>query len=86
MDISQLLDLAKEKSGSYTAIAEAIGKPRSRLSEFKNGRCKANASEVAAIALIAEVPVWKAIAEIESKNHPALAGVWKRLEENRVNR
>lgn len=86
MDISELIDLAKAKTGSYGAIANAIGKPQARISDMKRGERKANASEVAAMALIAGLPVFETIADIECQQHPDLAGVWKRLQESRVNR
>lgn len=86
MDLQDLLEAAKKKTGTYGALAAKINRHQNRFAEWKKGVGKPDASEIAAIALEAQLPVFETVAEIESKLNPEYANVWKLALETRVNR
>ncbi len=76
MDVHQLIDVAKKSAGSYGAVAEKLHKHQSRISEWKKGIGRPDASDIAAMALIAELPVLETVAAVEKTLRPDLAEVW----------
>jgi len=86
MDLVTLLEVARQKTGTYGALAAKINRHQNRFAEWKKGIGKPDASEIAAIALEAQLPVFETVAEVESKLHPEYANVWKLALESRVNR
>jgi transcriptional regulator with XRE-family HTH domain len=78
MDIVELIERAKEAAGSQLAVAEKIGRPHSRISEWKAGRRKPDAADIMLLAETAELPPLETLAEIECQLDEERASVWKR--------
>ncbi|WP_145956423.1 helix-turn-helix domain-containing protein [Burkholderia pseudomallei] len=77
MNISQLIDAAREKVGSSATLAEGLGMHPNRLTDWKAGRRKPEASEIAYLAEQAELPVLETVAEIEGQLNGRYAHIWK---------
>lgn len=78
MNISELIDAAKKGKGSLGAVAEGLGMHQSRLSDWRAGRRKPEASEIAYLADAAGLPIVSTLADIEAQLHPEYAGLWKK--------
>lgn len=78
MDIKTLIDQAKQQKGSINAVAEEMGINPCRLSDWKAGRRKPEAGEVAVLADMARLQVLETVAEIETQLRPAYARVWRK--------
>jgi len=65
MNLNDLITLAADQTGSLKELAAEMGKHQNRLSEWKRGAAKPDASEIAFLAERAGVPVLKTVAEIE---------------------
>jgi len=78
MTIGELLDAAKRKQGSLGAVADRLGFHQSRLSEWRAGKRKPNASEILILAELAEVPPLETLAKIEQELDAKNASVWAR--------
>jgi transcriptional regulator with XRE-family HTH domain len=80
MLISTLLDVAKMRSGkTYGQFADELGVDRTRLSEWKSGKGRPSASEVAYFALEAGLDVLDTISAIEEEKKPTCARIWRRV-------
>jgi hypothetical protein len=78
MTISELLDAAKRKQGSLGAVAQRFGFEQSRLSAWRNGARKPNATEIMMLAEMAELPPFETLAQIEQELDEKHASVWAR--------
>lgn len=78
MTVAELLDAAKRKVGTYAEVAKRLGLAPARVSEWRKGLFKPDASQVAQIAEMADLPIFETVAEIETEAHPEAAQVWKR--------
>ena len=79
MDIAELLDAAKRKKKTLGAVAEGLGVHQTRLSEWRKGVYKPNATTIAQIAEMAELPIFETVAQVEaSLDHSKAAAVWER--------
>jgi len=78
MDLPELLDAAKRRKGSLKDIAADLGMHPNRLSDWRAGRLKPSASEIAYLAECAGLPVLETVADIESQLDSQHAGIWKR--------
>ncbi len=78
MDIVELIERAKKAAGSQLAVAEKIGRPHSRISEWKAGRRKPDAADIMLLAETAELPPLETLAEIECQLDGERASVWER--------
>lgn len=78
MDIKTLIDSAKARRGSLGAIATEMGMDQCRLSDWKAGRRKPEASEIAYLADLAGLHVLETVAEIEAQLRPGYAHLWKK--------
>lgn len=76
MTLSELIDEAAEKMGEQKQLAAAMGKHPSRLSEWKKGKTKPDAHEIAFMAKIAGRPVLSTVAEIKAQLDERYASVW----------
>ena len=87
MNISELVQAAQKAVGSNEPIAEGMGVHINRLSDWKAGRRRPEASEIAYLAEIAGYPVLETVAEIESQLSGKHSNVWlKALEDWRARR
>lgn len=78
MNISSLIELAKDAAGSYGELAERIGRPASRISDWKAGRRKPDAADIMLLAEVAGRPVFETLAEIEMELDTERSSVWQR--------
>ncbi|MFC0398602.1 helix-turn-helix domain-containing protein [Paraburkholderia rhizosphaerae] len=78
MDLPALLDAAKRGKGSLKEIATELGIHPNRLSDWRAGRLKPNASEVAYLAECANLPILETVADIESQLDSQHASIWKK--------
>ncbi len=78
MDLPELLDAAKRRKGSLKDIAAELGMHPNRLSDWRAGRLKPSASEIAYLAECAGLPILETVADIESQLDSQHAGIWKR--------
>lgn len=79
MDIKFLIDTAKEKSGmTLGAMADEMHISQVRISEWKKGKYRPSASDIAYLAEKARFSVLETLAELEAQQRPELAAVWQR--------
>lgn len=78
MNVAELLDAAKRKTGTYAEVAKRLGIAPARVSEWRKGVFKPDASQVAQIAEMAGLPIFETVAEIETAAHPEAAEVWSK--------
>ncbi|WP_175953600.1 helix-turn-helix transcriptional regulator [Burkholderia sp. BCC0405] len=78
MNISDLIEQARSSTGSLGALAEVIGKPQSRISEWKKGTGKPSATDIMLMAEVAGLPPLETLAEVESQLDADRASVWQR--------
>lgn len=78
MDIAELIERAKDATGSQLAVAEKIGRPHSRISDWKAGRRKPDAADIMLLAEVAGVPVFETLAEVEMELDTERSSVWQR--------
>lgn len=78
MNISDLIEQARSSAGSLGAVAEVIGKPQSRISEWKKGSGKPSATDIMLMAEMAGLPTLETLAEVESQLDADRASVWQR--------
>lgn len=77
MQIDELLDAAKRKKGSLKEIAEGIDISQARLSDWRAGRRKPDANEIAYLADCAGLPIFETVAEIESQLDSRFSAIWQ---------
>lgn len=79
MNIKELIDAASETTGkSQKEFAQELGIQPTRLSEWKSGKCKPDANEIAFFAEKAGLSVMATVAELEAELNPRYASLWKR--------
>lgn len=78
MDIKQLIDEAVKAKGSRANLAAGLNQDPQRLTDWKAGRRKPEASEIAYLADAAGLRVLETVAEIETQLRPAYAQVWRK--------
>ena len=78
MDIAELLDAARRKQGSFGTVATMLGIRQSALSNWRAGRNKPSATEIALLAEMAEIPVLETLAQVERELNADRRSVWDR--------
>lgn len=76
MDISELLDAAKRKQRTLGAVASQLGLHQTRLSEWRNGKFKPSATQIAQLAEMADLPIFETVAQVECALEGENARVW----------
>ena len=76
MNVVELLDAAKTKTGSLSEVAKRLGKNSGRISEWRSGKTKPDSSEVAYLADMAGLPILETVAEVEREIRPQYADIW----------
>lgn len=76
MNVVQLINEAGSKAGSLGELAKRMGKHPARISEWKSGKAKPDASEIAYMAKVAGLPVLITLAFVEKDLHPETAELW----------
>lgn len=77
MNLNDLITLAADRTGSLKELAAEMGKHQNRLSEWKRGAAKPDASEIAFLAERAGVPVLQKVAEIKQQLDSKYASIWR---------
>lgn len=77
MKVNDLIDLAGAKVGSLGQLAQTMHKHPARLSEWKSGKRKPDAAEIAYMAKAAGLPVLITVAMIEAELHPETRELWE---------
>lgn len=78
MNLVELIDAARKKKGSLGAVAEGLGVHQARISYWKSGKYKPDASTIAYLAECAELPVLETVAEIEAQLDPRFESTWRK--------
>lgn len=79
MDIAELLDAAKRKKKTLGGVAEGLGVHQNRLSEWRKGTHKPDATTIAQLAEIAGLPIFETVAQVEASLYNGEAAkVWER--------
>ncbi|MFL9870406.1 helix-turn-helix domain-containing protein [Paraburkholderia megapolitana] len=78
MDVQELMDAAKRKCGTLGAVAKAMDVNPNRLSEWRKGLYKPNATQIAQLAELAGLPIFQTVAEVECALEGDNARVWAR--------
>ena len=77
--VTSLIDAAKEKSGqSLGDLARELDRSQGRISEWRTGKTKPDANEIAFFADKAGLPVIETVAELEAELYPRYAYLWKK--------
>ena len=77
MNIQELIAKAAKQTGSMKALAEKLNKNPGRITEWNQGKRKPDACEIAKIAQICKIPIFKTIAEIELNLFPETKEIWE---------
>lgn len=78
MNVGQLIDAAKVKTGTLGKLAEQLNKHQNRLTEWKKGERKPSPADVAAMAQIAGLPVLITLAMVEADLEPETRPLWEK--------
>ncbi|MEK8084892.1 transcriptional regulator [Aquabacterium sp. A3] len=77
MTLTELIEQAAARAGSHGELAKLLDRHQTRLSEWKKGKQKPDAHEVAFMAELAGLPVLETVAEIEAQLDERYAAVWR---------
>jgi transcriptional regulator with XRE-family HTH domain len=77
MNLEILIDSAAKKHGSLGELALSLGKNQSRLSEWKKGKQKPDANEIAYLAECAGLPVFETVGEIQMQLDNRFTTIWQ---------
>lgn len=76
-NLTELITKAGDEAGSLKQLAALMGKNQNRISEWRTGKAKPDAHEIAFMAEVAKLPVLQTVAEIESQLDSRYADVWR---------
>lgn len=79
MNIRELLEAAKTRKGSYGVIAELLGMHQNRISEWKKGTRKPDASEIMRLAELADLEPIGTLLEVEAGLDDRFGNIWQRV-------
>lgn len=77
MNVVELIDRAGMAAGSLGVLANRMHKHPARISEWKSGKRKPDAAEIAYMARVAGLPVLITVAMVEAELHPETAELWE---------
>ena len=77
MTLFELIEQATAAIGSYGQLAEKLGCHQNRITEWKKGTAKPDASKIACMAEMAKLPILETVAEIESQVDERHAEIWR---------
>lgn len=78
MNIQELIAKAAKQTGSMKALATKLKKNPGRITEWNQGIRKPDAYEIAKIAEICKMPIFRTIAEIEINLFPENKQTWEK--------
>ena len=78
MNVKELIERAGSAIGGQKALAEGLGMHHQRLTDWKAGRRKPDASEIAYLADIAGFPILETVAEIEAQMSERHGDLWQK--------
>ncbi len=76
MKLSELIDLAVAAKGSRRVVADGLQQDPQRLTDWKAGRRKPDANEIAYLASCAGLPVLETVAQVEAQLDSRYAPLW----------
>lgn len=76
MNVNSLIEAAQNKAGTLGEVAKKLRKPQSRISEWKKGKGKPSAADIACMARVAGLPVFETLASVEKDLDPETAHLW----------
>ena len=76
MNLTTLIEQAARNKGGAKYLAKEMGKNPARLSEWKKGIGKPDASEIAYMAKVAGLPILITLAFVEKDLHPETSEMW----------
>jgi hypothetical protein len=77
MTLADLIEAAIESKGSRKIVADGLSQDAQRLTDWKAGRRKPDAHEIAYLAECAGLPILETVAEIESQLDDRYAHIWR---------
>ncbi|MHB1702054.1 MAG: helix-turn-helix domain-containing protein [Acidobacteriaceae bacterium] len=77
MDLRELIEKAAERAGTSAALAGELGMHQNRLAEWKKGKRRPDANEIAFLAKTAGLPILETVAEIEAQLDNRFTAVWR---------
>lgn len=77
MTLPDLIEAAIACKGSRKIVADGLGQDPQRLTDWKAGRRKPDAHEIAFLAECAGLPILETVAEIESQLDDRYAHIWR---------
>ena len=80
MHLQNLIEMAAKNIGSYGAMAEKLDKPQSRISEWKKGKGKPDASEIMRLAELAGLEPIGTLLEVEAGLDDRFGNIWQKQE------
>ncbi len=87
MNVKQLIEVAASQIGGQESLANGLGMHKQRITDWKAGRRRPEAAEIAYLADIAGLNVLETVAEIEAQLSERHSKVWlKALEDWRARR
>lgn len=81
--ISSLVLEAARTAGTASKLAEKLHTTSSRVSEWKTGRVRPSASEVAYMADLTGKNVFDTLADIEAERDPEFAEFWEEMKRHK---
>lgn len=72
-----LIDLAAAKHGSLGQLAKSMDKNATRISEWKSGKQKPDANEIAYLADSAGLPVFETVGMIQMQLDNRFSSIWQ---------
>ncbi len=79
MNLGELIDRAAEAAGGKGKLAAELGEQRQRMSEWRNGIRRPDATEIVYMARRAGLPEAETLAQIEEQLDPRFPGLWSGL-------
>lgn len=78
MNIRELVDAAAVEARNQRALAEKLGVHPNMVTHWKSGKHKPDATQIAALAECANLPILETVAEIEADLDERNGEVWRR--------
>lgn len=77
MTLIELIETAKDAAGSYGQLAERLGCHQNRITDWKKGKARPDASKIACMAEISGLPVLTTLADVEAQVDPEHSATWR---------
>lgn len=78
MNVVDLIQAAQDKAGTLGEVAKQLHKPQTRISEWKKGKGRPSAADIACMAKVAGLPVFITLAMVEAELEPETKPIWEK--------